>query len=563
MGVLKTTENTRNMEITNPSGTQNELSLLGHIEQIVELSERSQLSDEFFQKASKHLLFVKNVLNISEVAIVFLAILLDNFDSWNFDLSSFARHLNVRLTSLLQYNNALLELEKSGLIKCRRLRGEELYRVPDKTLKAIVEGRNIEQVDFSKFTNEDFMDYVNNLFVDKNENLLTFEDLAEEINQLLSETNHLDFSKRVQKLKYDMYDLNLFFAFLQFVVNDEEEIVGNFALNKFFNNDFEYRTIINSLKKGTNKLLVDNWIEPTNNDGFQGKFVYKMSRKAYKHFLKELGVEEKIEGADSLISSASLVSKTMFYSTEEQQQINQLTSLLHPDNLQNVQERLKENGMRCGFTGLFYGVPGTGKTETVYQIAKSTGRDILAVNVTDVKSMWVGGSERNIKGIFDHYRTLVKKSEITPILLFNEADSVLGTRIKANHSVDKMENAIQNIILQEMEDLNGIMIATTNLTQNLDSAFERRFLYKIEFKKPGLAARKSIWKVMIPSLNHNQVTALANKYDFSGGQIENIARKYAIENILTGEKPTLEILYKFCDNEQLNSKTGGEKIGFV
>lgn len=560
MGAIKIT---KTMEITNPSDTKKELSLLEHFEQIVELSEHSQLSDEFFEKASKHLFFVKNVLNISEVAIVFLAILLDNFDCWSFGLSSFASHLDIRLTFLLQHKNALQELEKSGLIKCKRQRGEESYKLPDKTIKAIIEGRNIEQVDFSKFTNQDFMDYVHNLFADKNEDLLTFEDLAEEINRLLSETNHLDFSKRVQKLKYDMYDLNLFFAFLQFVVNEEVETVGNFTLNEFFHNDFEYRTIINTLRKGTNRLLVDNWIEPTNCNGFQGKFVYKMSQKAYKYFLEELGVEEKIENVDNLISSASLVSKTMFYSTEEQQQINQLEALLHPNNLQNVQKRLKENGMRCGFTGLFYGTPGTGKTETVYQIAKNTGRDILAVNVTNIKSKWVGESEQNIKHVFDRYRTLVKKSEIAPILLFNEADAVLGTRMETKHSVDKMENAIQNIILQEMEDLNGIMIATTNLTQNLDNAFERRFLYKIEFKKPELAARKSIWKVMIPSLNNNQVTTLASKYDFSGGQIENIARKYTIENILTGEKPTTETIFKFCDNELLSNKTRRKKLGFV
>ena len=54
-----------------------------------------------------------------------------------------------------------------------------------------------------------------------------------------------------------------------------------------------------------------------------------------------------------------------------------------------------------------------------------------------------------------------------------------------SHSVEKMDNAMQNIILQEIEDLEGILIATTNLTSNLDSAFERRFLFKVEFNKPA------------------------------------------------------------------------------
>lgn len=113
--------------------------------------------------------------------------------------------------------------------------------------------------------------------------------------------------------------------------------------------------------------------------------------------------------------------------------------------------------------------------------------------------MWVGESEKNIKAIFDRYREHVKNSKVAPILLFNEADAVIGKRREgAEKAVDKMENSIQNIILQEMETLDGIMIATTNLEQNMDKAFERRFLYKIKFNKPSVEARMNIWRSMIP-----------------------------------------------------------------
>jgi SpoVK/Ycf46/Vps4 family AAA+-type ATPase len=66
-------------------------------------------------------------------------------------------------------------------------------------------------------------------------------------------------------------------------------------------------------------------------------------------------------------------------------------------------------------------------------------------------------------------------------------------------NVDQTENAIQNIILEEMENLDGILIATTNLTENLDKAFERRFLFKIRFDKPTLEAKTNIWKDKIPA----------------------------------------------------------------
>ena len=123
-----------------------------------------------------------------------------------------------------------------------------------------------------------------------------------------------------------------------------------------------------------------------------------------------------------------------------------------------------------------------------------------------------------------------------------------------------MENSIQNIILQEMETLKGILIATTNLVQNMDKAFERRFLYKIKFNKPSLEAKLQIWHSMIPELHENDIRVLAERYDFSGGQIENVARHYAIDTVLHGNA-SLGTLMAHCDGERLEQKER-RKIGF-
>ena len=117
-----------------------------------------------------------------------------------------------------------------------------------------------------------------------------------------------------------------------------------------------------------------------------------------------------------------------------------------------------------------------------------------------------------------------------------------------------MENTLQNILLQEMENLDGILIATTNLEGNLDSAFERRFLYKIKFETPDATVRAKIWQEMIKDLTEAEAGHLAKIFDFSGGQIENIARKYA--------KPRLEQLVDYCKSEQLASKTVAKSVGF-
>jgi SpoVK/Ycf46/Vps4 family AAA+-type ATPase len=244
-----------------------------------------------------------------------------------------------------------------------------------------------------------------------------------------------------------------------------------------------------------------------------------------------------------------------------------LQHFLESQKYKEIVERMRKRYSRSGLTCLLYGGPGTGKTETVYQLARETGRDIMAVDFSQIKSKWVGESEKNIKELFDHYRKLVEKAKVTPILLFNEADAIFGVRMTgAQRSVDKMENSMQNIILQEMETLNGILIATTNLTQNLDAAFERRFLYKVQFERPDESVRARIWHQMLPELSENECKALGRDYDLSGGQIENVARKFTIDGILYGEetRDRLNLLHELCGSECINdNNTNARRVGFV
>ena len=262
-----------------------------------------------------------------------------------------------------------------------------------------------------------------------------------------------------------------------------------------------------------------------------------------------------------IIDYKTIAVKNLFYNAQEREQVNSLIKLLDKERFIEIQQRLIKARMRKGFACIFYGSPGTGKTETVYQIARQTNRDIYMVNISETKSMWVGESEKQIKKVFDLYREYSKSSKLAPILLFNEADAVINKRIDVRGSADSAMNAVQNIVLQEMETLDGIMIATTNLTENFDSAFERRFLYKIEFQKPTTETRKEIWQTLIPSLNPDEAKELADAYDFSGGEIENISRKFTVENILQGDVLSLSDLHSFCRTEKLDNKR--KRIGFT
>lgn len=107
------------------------------------------------------------------------------------------------------------------------------------------------------------------------------------------------------------------------------------------------------------------------------------------------------------------------------------------------------------------------------------------------------------------------------------------------------------------------MIATTNLVENMDAAFERRFLYKVKFEKPEQAQRVRIWQSMMPDLSGETAERLASTFDFSGGQIENITRKCDIERVLYGDDyVTDEKIERYCKEEKILKKDN-VRIGFV
>ena len=180
---------------------------------------------------------------------------------------------------------------------------------------------------------------------------------------------------------------------------------------------------------------------------------------------------------------------------------------------------------------IFYGSPGTGKTMTAVSLAKSLKRPILSFDCSKILSMYVGESEKNVRKVFDDFRSLSKKAKVDPILLLNEADQFLSARSEGTgSSADKMHNQMQNIFLEQIEKFEGILIATTNLLDNIDKAFSRRFNYKVEFKKPDRDQRERLWHFMLlekASYEESFDVAQLSKHELTGGQIDLIIRNTA------------------------------------
>ena len=552
------------------SKQKKQMDLLTAIEQIVEKAKDSKLSPEFYRKASRYIKYVSDKLDLTKEQSVMLALFINRSDDSSIRISELSEDVKCSTIHILRYMNDIDVLEKREFVRCCRdinsYRKSISYRVPLDVIEAMKRDEKYVPRKCTGLTCQELFGELEDVFDLRKDNEITYEALTQKINNLFEDNKQLQF---VQMLNLfdddDNDDKMLLVLFCHLCVNNSDDNIGFHDLDFLFDDKREWNRQKRRISNGDHFLFYDKIIEYNNDNGMVDRESLRVTQKFKDEALSEvvLQTRNRDKNSSDYIHSDKIAEKQLFYGESVQKQIDELGGLLDEGHYQEITSRMKKAGFRCGFTCLFYGAPGTGKTETVLQLARQTGRDILQVDVSKIKSCWVGESEKNIKSLFDSYKDKVKKSEKAPILLFNEADAIIGKRQEgAERAVEKMENSIQNIILQEMENLDGILIATTNLAQNMDKAFERRFLYKIKFEKPTLEARMHIWHEMIPTLSEDDTKTLAEKYEFSGGQIENIARHNAINGILYGDKGnTLEGLMSYCDSECLETRQT-RKIGF-
>ena len=542
-------------------GKKSKQTLIGAIEQIVNLAVELKLEDTFHEKARPALAYIAERMSLNEEQALVFALFIEKSTDDHIQISDFAELVGcrtVRIISMMAEADILVEKRLIRRIKD----GDSIcYSVPMEVVNAIKENRVYIPAPIDHLTTEQLFDRMAEVFEETDK-----ERLLQELDLLVAANPQLAFCRTIQS--YDLKDYNeerlLLYIICDCFINQDDDMIGERDWKDYFSRGD--RGFISWYLKNRNlRLLRKNILENCNSGGMNDSEYYHLTNKAKEELFADLHwVNQQTKQKNLLLDCTTFAAKELFYNPPVQRQIDRLGELLAPEHFAEIQQRLEAGGMRKGFTCLFYGAPGTGKTETVYQLARRTGRDLMVVDVSQIKSCWVGESEKNIKAAFDRYRSYVRQSEPAPILLFNEADAVLGIRHEgAQRAVEKMENSIQNIILQEMEQLEGILIATTNLTQNLDKAFERRFLYKIEFEKPSREAKSRIWRSMIPTLDEQTAATLAKRYDFSGGQIENIARKRTVDMILRGEEPSFEQLDEYCCSEMLGQpEQSRRKIGF-
>jgi AAA+ superfamily predicted ATPase len=217
--------------------------------------------------------------------------------------------------------------------------------------------------------------------------------------------------------------------------------------------------------------------------------------------------------------------------------------VLHPHTRQQVEslQHWLEHGNRLlrdwgmerkfkpGYRVLFYGPPGTGKTLTATLLGKYTGRDVYRVDLSMVVSKYIGETEKNLSKLFD------KAEHKDWILFFDEADALFGKRTGVRDAHDRYANQEISYLLQRVEGYNGLVILASNLRENIDDAFLRRFQSLVHFPMPRPGERLRLWQNAIPTavtLDQGvDLKLIADRYEVSGADIMNIVHYCCLETM--------------------------------
>ena len=484
-------------------------------------------------------------------------------DDTRIKLRDLAQVYKVHTLNIVNLSDSLDDLvRRQFVIRRKDSEGNTMYRMTEEVIRQVRNGQSPHPKDVNGLDVMGFCTEVEELLERRRCEEIENDALEESINYLIKINNHLHISKTLLKYDLDFHDLLLLLIMMDCFINKHDDNITKIDIEDYFNYSV-LRHHCYSLETGDHILMRMELVEHSCSDGQVSPTEWKLTEETKHDLLKELNIKNYVTHTN-LTPYADIVSKKLYYNDHLSNEVRKLHTMLCPRRMKRILDAMESKGMRKGFTCLFYGAPGTGKTETVLQLARETKRDVMLVDVPNIRSKWVGESEKHIKRVFDNYRSAVRTNPShAPMLVFNEADAIFTRRNEGGTSgIDKMENAMQNIILQELENLEGIMIATTNLTGNLDAAFERRFLYKLEFVKPSEKERCYIWKSMLSGLSMNQARVLAKNYDFSGAQIENIARKRIVNDILSGsEDIDMQGIIESCDSESIFKNN--KKIGFT
>ena len=553
--------------------TQKKENLLEAVERISHAARRSGLDPARMKTVAGDIRRLGRFLDLPVVETVLLSVIIELSLQKTVNLDALGKHFNLSPLRIYAHMDDLHDLVKRGFLHKEmnnafldRHSVEVQFKARPEILDILQGGdkerlQNLDDLDLPRF-----LEHFKHLLEARKQGVILTGTLISETDELIRKyRDKLEFVRFVdEQLTDTLNKMILFYLSYIFVRGDVSASISDIAeeIYEDFSDRFEFQQEAMTEK---NELFTNHLVHISDEDFLSNDALVisdKVEEQLFKYH-KVLRLRQIMTG--KILEPGELTEQQLFFPPALQERLSLLEEAISPERYDHVTHELREHNFRTGLTVLLYGPPGTGKTEAVYQMARHAGREVMMVDLSSTRSKWFGESEKLTRQIFEDYRLLRRDKDSIPILFINEADGLFTRRNEiggSNPAIQQAINTIQNILLQELEDFDGIFIATTNLTVNLDKAFDRRFLFKIRFDHPDASLRRQIWKSKYPKLPDARARTLAERYELTGGQIENVVRQTLLNSILKGEKDIFRKLEENCRMETLYGENPEMRIGF-
>ena len=422
----------------------NELTILGALDKIHTVSKDAKLNLEIYVNLRNEIDYVSSYFQTSEIQtiIVASAIILSCYDE--IELDCINKYFGMKKHEFLLYKNELDILIDKNILQVERYSylSRRNYQTNTIILKYIISNEKIPDeliiASHKKDSIIQFFDDMNELISLKENKDIIHYVFVIQLKRLIEEYFRYKLIEFAFK-NLDFIDMCIFFNVINDVLNKGE---NNFctSLQKsaeiFTKTKREEITYITNFISNETKLNALNLVEKDEVE-FSNQHEIQLTEKGVKllYDMEGIKIEYKKVQNKKLISPQNLSKIKLFYNTSEEIQLKPILRSMSKTSFTNLQKKLKNNNLPQAITALLYGEPGTGKTETVYQLAKKYNRPIFKVEISETKSMWFGESQKLVKKIFTDYYKFKKQEKVCPILLFNEADAIISKRKMQVHQL--------------------------------------------------------------------------------------------------------------------------------
>ena len=382
---------------------------------------KSRLNIRTTQNYNKAMERLATLYNLTKVQIWILCLscerAIDKDDTGS--IRDFAEILNTSAMSILSWKKDISILKDKGFLESCTCKEE--FQPTKAFCNSLIDNTSFIPEPKHEIDEIEFLNNFGKLYGSRSLDDITCREIRSLLCRYEDENKQLEMIKRVKS--------SIKFSFWRFIIYDvaNDVLRGiNSGLDCTLSDIFEGAErydIAKEMLNESHELFKQGYLEFVDK-GNVAEASFTLTEKAKKLVLGEKAVlfEDSINRRN-LITKEDIKEKKLYYSEENKKEIERLKKALQEDKLHSIQKRLQEDGLPIGIAVLLYGAPGTGKTESVMQIAKATGRDIVHVDISEAKSAWFGESEKLIKKIFTSYKheceSAEKKGVSMPILLRN------------------------------------------------------------------------------------------------------------------------------------------------